>query len=423
MAPWGGSDFFQGDSTIETAMMMLVGLGLGPEDYVERFEHQKTACMTLSDEGEWVLLAESGPLTTRRDFESYQARLLAKLKAFKATRPAGAKTNYHQGRHTPAEYAEFFACWRAATDAHEVVEAKFMELLEFGTAYAEILDENYGERPVFGHAYHFLILLLMQNGCALPPGFKTKMLESLARDAWATNPMAYARRILVRKVRDLLLEYDERGGSRVEYRVPSFAEVGRETHRRLAAHGQIEQGEDEKREEKQLAEAFDGRVRRSTFERGPPPELFSRMAFDELSATAEGRAQVEETRKRYLGDKPSLQTAPPLNDEHRGSRGKHLEHHPGKVDGALKRTLKENVGATFDVEQSCAKCGKWDYGFGADVTLRRCVKCLTIYYCSKECQVGDWSEHKNVCKTLRAKRDAARASESDGDLAAAMGRL
>lgn len=86
-----------------------------------------------------------------------------------------------------------------------------------------------------------------------------------------------------------------------------------------------------------------------------------------------------------------------------------MKHHPGKVKGDLKQTLRASVGADFDAEKCCAKCGKWDYG-GADVALKRCARCLTMYYCSAACQKEDWPDHKAICKALKANRAAARAS-------------
>ncbi|XP_041374205.1 uncharacterized protein LOC121387246 [Gigantopelta aegis] len=38
---------------------------------------------------------------------------------------------------------------------------------------------------------------------------------------------------------------------------------------------------------------------------------------------------------------------------------------------------------------------------GCDVTgssCRRCTKCYSVYYCSRECQQNDWRKHKKVCK-------------------------
>ena len=32
------------------------------------------------------------------------------------------------------------------------------------------------------------------------------------------------------------------------------------------------------------------------------------------------------------------------------------------------------------------------------VTLNLCAKCKSVMYCSRECQVADWKEHKPICR-------------------------
>lgn len=44
------------------------------------------------------------------------------------------------------------------------------------------------------------------------------------------------------------------------------------------------------------------------------------------------------------------------------------------------------------IDAVCAVCGK-------DEFLKRCAKCSTTYYCSRDCQKSDWKFHKKICAT------------------------
>ena len=46
----------------------------------------------------------------------------------------------------------------------------------------------------------------------------------------------------------------------------------------------------------------------------------------------------------------------------------------------------------FMEDPVCAQCGK--------LANSRCSRCKSEWYCSKECQIKRWKEHKNICKTL-----------------------
>ena len=46
----------------------------------------------------------------------------------------------------------------------------------------------------------------------------------------------------------------------------------------------------------------------------------------------------------------------------------------------------------FMQDPICAQCGK--------LANSRCSRCKSEWYCSKECQIKRWKEHKNICKTL-----------------------
>ena len=57
----------------------------------------------------------------------------------------------------------------------------------------------------------------------------------------------------------------------------------------------------------------------------------------------------------------------------------------------------------FMEDPICSQCGK--------LANSRCSRCKSEWYCSKECQIKRWKEHKNVCKTL-----AALFKENENDL-------
>ena len=84
------------------------------------------------------------------------------------------------------------------------------------------------------------------------------------------------------------------------------------------------------------------------------------------------------------------------------------------LTGKAPRDLKRALGS-FDPEQICAACGKWDAGGGA-VALKRCANCRAIFYCSPACQKKNWKMHKKVCKQLKAEREAARVADGIGQL-------
>ena len=43
-----------------------------------------------------------------------------------------------------------------------------------------------------------------------------------------------------------------------------------------------------------------------------------------------------------------------------------------------------------NLSKICSKCGKLDSTF-------KCSKCKNVYYCSKECQISHWAQHKIFC--------------------------
>ncbi|XP_047667660.1 putative protein MSS51 homolog, mitochondrial [Tachysurus fulvidraco] len=69
-----------------------------------------------------------------------------------------------------------------------------------------------------------------------------------------------------------------------------------------------------------------------------------------------------------------------------------------KVGFSSHKEMFQKMEETF---KFCACCSKLPRDLPDRSELRRCAKCLNVYYCSKECQKKDWSLHKKFCKKLR----------------------
>ncbi|PHH63855.1 hypothetical protein CDD81_5412 [Ophiocordyceps australis] len=53
---------------------------------------------------------------------------------------------------------------------------------------------------------------------------------------------------------------------------------------------------------------------------------------------------------------------------------------------------------------------------GAETALKKCAKCWTALYCSRDCQKADWKAHKKVC----GKQTDAKTSSQDGSATASL---
>ena len=419
MGPWCGPEVIGCDSSIEVAMKMLNVVGLGPPGFAAREERSCFSWHTAAGGpgGTWKFVERPSSEAGLEAFVS--SAMDAAVKEVSAPR----EDRIHVARHTSADYDAYFRAWRSTTDARAALEENFAELTNFCARHEPITElcrmraTGAGERRIVGSSYHLLVLLFMQNGAALPPGMKEAIfLKTIEADKWASNPSAFARRCMMRKLRELVADYDERGGSAVEYRIPSFAEAKAEFWRVQAIlcarglGGAEERRVREQLEAKSVADNFDARVHRRSVGQRPPPKIY--QCFRVAAIEAKGNYDLQEKQAALFGSHVPRQCLVPP----KGSvPDREVDELDGQtLTGKAPRDLKRALGS-FDPEQICAGCGKWDAGGGA-VALKRCANCRAIFYCSPACQKKNWKMHKKVCKQLKAEREAARVADGIGQL-------
>lgn len=70
-----------------------------------------------------------------------------------------------------------------------------------------------------------------------------------------------------------------------------------------------------------------------------------------------------------------------------------------KKDKKKQESASSASGSSSSEIPTCSKCGILE---GGKKKLSRCGRCQGVTYCSRECQVADWTQHKLVCKIAQS---------------------
>ena len=78
-----------------------------------------------------------------------------------------------------------------------------------------------------------------------------------------------------------------------------------------------------------------------------------------------------------------------------------------RADQAVKGKVKEEKekGGLTKAVRVCENCGK------EAAKMQKCSRCRLVRYCSQDCQLGDWEDHKKSCKKVDARKKGGKGGE------------
>ena len=83
------------------------------------------------------------------------------------------------------------------------------------------------------------------------------------------------------------------------------------------------------------------------------------------------------------------------DDEEEETEKEEKEEEEVEKEGGGKGVVGGGDEEKEEAVRVCEKCGK------EAMKMNKCSACRLVWYCSRECQLGDWKAHKKACKKVK----------------------